>query len=143
MLQAMNTGHDGSISTVHANSPRDALARVENMVLMSGFELPIRAIREQVASALDLIVYLARLRDGSRRVTYVTEVVGMEGQIVTTQDIFVFEQKGLDHEGKVIGRLVPTGIRPRFAETFEEHGITLRSNLFSSFAPTQRPSVWS
>ena len=94
MLQAMNTGHEGSISTIHSNSPRDALSRVENMVLMAGFELPIRAIREQVASALDLIIYLARMRDGTRRLTYITEVVGMEGQMVTTQDIFLFHQKG-------------------------------------------------
>ncbi|MBI3978429.1 MAG: CpaF family protein [Chloroflexi bacterium] len=131
MLQAMNTGHDGSLSTVHANAPRDALARIENMVLMAGLDLPVRAIREQVASAIDLIVHVSRLRDGSRRVTHVTEVVGMEGQIITLQDIFVFQQSGVDGDGRVLGQMRATGLRPRFVERFEEAGIALPPDLFS------------
>jgi len=130
MLQAMNTGHDGSISTVHANSPRDAIARVENMVLMAGLDLPVRAVREQLASALHLIIHLSRFRDGSRRVTHITEVVGMEGQTVTTQDIFVFAHGGVDGDGKIIGSLVSTGIRPTFANRFDELGIALPPDLF-------------
>jgi pilus assembly protein CpaF len=130
MLQAMNTGHDGSLTTVHANTPRDALSRVENMVLMAGLELPARAIREQVASAINLIVHLTRMRDGSRRVTHVTEIVGMESGVVTMQDIFVFEARGLDHQGHVVGAVKPTGLRPQFAERFEQYGIHLPANLF-------------
>ena len=117
MLQAMNTGHDGSLTTGHANSPRDMLARLETMVLMSGMELPIKAIREQIASAVDLIVQQSRLRDGSRKITHITEVQGMEGDIITMQDIFIFEQTGVDEQGKIIGRLKPTGIKPRFFNT--------------------------
>ena len=120
MLNAMNTGHEGSLSTVHANSPRDGLARIENMVLMANLELPDRAIREQMASALDLIVQLSRFTDGVRRVTHVTEVTGMEGQIVTLQDLFRFEQTGLDEDGKILGKMAPTGIRPSFAERFAQ-----------------------
>jgi pilus assembly protein CpaF len=131
MLQAMNTGHEGSLSTVHANSPRDAIARVETMVLMAGMELPIRAIREQLSSALDLIVHLSRLRDGTRRVTKVTEVQGMEGQVVTLQDIFTFEQE-VDADGAIKGRLEPTGIRPAFTERLESHGIRLDASVFGS-----------
>jgi pilus assembly protein CpaF len=133
MLQAMNTGHDGSLTTGHANSPRDMLARLETMVLMSGMELPIKAIREQIASAVDLIVQQSRLRDGSRRITHITEIQGMEGDVVTMQDIFVFEQKGVDPNGKILGRLKPTGIRPKFYEKFEISGIQLPSDLFASF----------
>jgi pilus assembly protein CpaF len=145
MLQAMNTGHEGSISTIHSNSPRDALSRIENMVLMSGFELPIRAIREQVASALDLLVYLQRMRDGTRRVTYVTEVVGMEGQMVTTQDLFLFEHKGMDSKGRLQGELTPTGIRPRFSEKFEQYGIRLPSSIYTAGLgmTTGRGGGWS
>jgi pilus assembly protein CpaF len=129
MLQAMNTGHDGSMSTGHANSPRDMLARLETMVLMAGVDLPVRAIREQIASAVDLIVHQARLKDGSRRITNITEVQGMEGDVIVMQDVFVFEQTGVI-EGKIQGRLKPTGIRPKFVEKFEVMGIHLSPNLF-------------
>ena len=130
MLNAMNTGHEGSLSTVHANSPRDALARVENMVLMANLDLPSQAIREQVASALHLLVQLARLSDGVRRVTHVTEIIGMEGQIVTMQDLFTFNQTGVDPEGRIIGRLAATGLRPTFAERFDQAGIQLPESVF-------------
>ncbi|MET1086198.1 MAG: CpaF family protein [Arthrobacter sp.] len=131
MLQAMNTGHDGSISTVHANSPRDAIARLETLVLMAGMDLPLRAIREQIASAINLIVHISRLRDGTRRVTHVTEVQGMEGDIVTLQDAFTFDYSaGLDAQGRFLGRPTPTGVRPRFAEHFAELGITLSPAVF-------------
>jgi pilus assembly protein CpaF len=129
MLQAMNTGHDGSMSTGHANSPRDMLARLETMVLMAGVDLPVRAIREQIASAVDLIVHQARLKDGTRRITNITEVQGMEGDVIVMQDVFVFEQTGVT-EGKIQGRLKPTGIRPKFVEKFEVMGIHLSPNLF-------------
>ncbi|MBO9325996.1 MAG: CpaF family protein [Roseiflexus sp.] len=130
MLQAMNTGHDGSMTTLHANSPRDAIARIETMCLMAGMDLPVRAIREQIASAINLIVQLARLKDGSRKVVYITEVQGMEGDVVVLSDIFVFEQQGIDERGKVIGQLKPTGIRPRFIDRFEERNIYLPPNIF-------------
>jgi pilus assembly protein CpaF len=129
MLQAMNTGHDGSLSTGHANSPRDMLARLETMVLMAGVDLPVRAIREQIASAVDLIVHQARLKDGTRRITNITEVQGMEGDVIVMQDVFVFEQTGVV-EGKIQGRLKPTGIRPKFVEKFEVMGIHLPPGLF-------------
>ena len=132
MLQAMNTGHDGSLTTAHANSPRDAIARIENMVLMAGFELPVRAIREQVASALDIIVHVSRMSDGTRRVTHVTEVVGMEGQTVTLQDVFLFNQTGVDARGKVQGQTVSTGLRPHFMQRFESAGIHLAPETFSA-----------
>ena len=132
MLQAMNTGHDGSLTTVHSNSPRDTLARIETMVLMAGMDLPIRAIREQVASALDLVVHVHRLRDGTRRVTHVTEVVGMEGDIITLQDIMLFDYgMGVDEDGKYLGRLKATGIRPAFSEHLENFGIKLAPDLFA------------
>jgi pilus assembly protein CpaF len=130
MLNAMNTGHEGSLSTIHANSPRDALARIENMVLMANLDLPDRAIREQMASAIHLLVHLARFTDGVRRVTHVTEVTGMEGQIVTLQDLFVFGQTGVDEEGRILGSIVPTGIRPSFTERFETAGIHLPEGIF-------------
>ncbi|MEO8457792.1 MAG: CpaF family protein [Chloroflexota bacterium] len=130
MLNAMNTGHEGSLSTVHANSPRDGLARIENMVLMANLELPDRAIREQMASALHLIVQLQRGTDGVRRVTHITECTGMEGQVVTLQDLFRFEQTGLDEDGKILGRMAPTGIRPSFAERFAATGIPLPEGIF-------------
>ncbi len=131
MLQAMNTGHDGSLSTVHSNSPRDAVSRLETLVLMAGMELPLRAIREQIASAVDLIIQLTRLRDGTRRVTAVTEVHGMEGQTVTLQDVFVFDYSaGVDSNGRFLGKPKATGIRPRFSERFEELGINLPAGLF-------------
>ena len=136
MLQAMNTGHDGSLTTVHANSPRDTLARLETLVLMSGFDLPVRAIREQMASALDVIVQLTRLRDGTRRVTHVTEVQGMEGDTITLQDVFLFDfRAGVGDDGRFKGTLQPTGIRPRFAQKLEDNGIRLEASIFG--APAQ------
>jgi pilus assembly protein CpaF len=136
MLQAMNTGHDGSLSTVHANSPRDAIARLETLVLMAGMDLPLRAIREQIASAVDVIVQLSRLRDGTRRVTFVTEVQGMEGQTVTLQDAFVFDYAaGVDAKGRFLGKPVPTGIRPRFTDKFIELGIPLSPRVFGTLEP--------
>ena len=129
MLQAMNTGHDGSLSTGHANSPRDILARLETMCLMAGVDLPARAIKEQIASALDLIVQISRLKDGSRKIVNITEVQGMEGEAIVLQDVFVFEQTGYV-KGKVQGRLRPTGIRPKFSEKFEAAGIKLPQGTF-------------
>jgi pilus assembly protein CpaF len=132
MLNAMNTGHEGSLSTIHANSPRDALARIENMVLMANLDLPDRAIREQMSSAINVLVQLQRHSDGVRRVTAVTEVTGMEGQVVTLQDLFKFEQSSVDEEGKIHGRMAPTGIRPSFAERFGHAGIELPEGIFVS-----------
>ena len=129
MLQAMNTGHDGSMTTLHSNAPRDTLSRLETMTLMAGMDLPVRAVREQVASAVDMIVHQERLRDGSRRVVNITEVSGMEGEIITTTDIFVFEQTGME-EGKVIGTLRPTGLRPKFMDKLEAAGIHLPPAIF-------------
>jgi pilus assembly protein CpaF len=129
MLQAMNTGHDGSMSTGHANSPRDMLSRLETMVLMAGVDLPLRAIREQIASAVDLIVHQNRLKDGSRKIVSITEVQGMEGDVIVMQDVFIFEQTGVE-EGRILGRLRPTGIRPKFTERFEVMGIHLPPGLF-------------
>ncbi len=129
MLQAMNTGHEGSMTTAHSNSPRDTLARIETMTLMAGMDLPIRAIREQIASALELVIHLERLRDGTRKVTHVSEIQGMEGDVITMTDIFVFEQTGLE-DGKVIGRLRPTGLRPRFIDKIEASGINLPASIF-------------
>ena len=131
MLQAMNTGHDGSLSTVHANSSRDALSRIETMILMSGISLPMRAMRDYIASALDGIVHVARLADGTRKVVRVTEIVGMEEDIVTTQDIFVFEQEGIDKDGRVRGYHRATGIRPKFSERLMRSGIELPADLFN------------
>jgi pilus assembly protein CpaF len=131
MLQAMNTGHDGSITTVHANSPRDVLSRLETMVLMAGVELPIRAIREQVASAVDLIVHQQRMKDGTRRITQVTEVLGMEGDVITLQDVFAYDfRAGMDERGRLLGTLHPTGLRPRFVERLLDVGIVLPTELF-------------
>ncbi|MBA4180701.1 MAG: type II secretion system protein E [Anaerolinea sp.] len=132
MLQAMNTGHDGSISTIHANTPRDALARLENMVLMAGMDLPARAIREQVASAIHVFIQVQRLQDGSRKVTHVTEISGMEGDTITLQDIFLFKLDRVDDDGKVHGSMRPTGIRPSFIQRFQMAGIELPNNLFGT-----------
>ncbi len=140
MLQAMNTGHDGSLSTVHANSPRDAVARLETLVLMAGMELPLRAIREQIASAVDVVVQLSRLRDGTRRVTAVTEVQGMEGDTVVLQDAFLFDYSaGVDAQGRFLGRPVATGLRPRFADKFADLGITLSADVFAAPHRAGRP----
>jgi pilus assembly protein CpaF len=130
MLQAMNTGHEGSLSTVHANSPRDALSRIETMVLMAGFELPVRAIRQQVSSALDLIVQLDRLDDGSRHVTHITEVQRMEGDTITLQNLFEFEVEQITPDRTVVGSLRPTGLRPNFASKFTRHGLDLPPDVF-------------
>jgi pilus assembly protein CpaF len=131
MLQAMNTGHDGSLTTIHANAPRDTLSRIETMVLMAGFDLPVKAIREQVASAVHLIVQLQRLKDGTRRVTHITEVEGMEGEIITLQDLFLFDYgMGVDESGRYLGRLKPTGIRPSFSDKLADQGIRLPGDLF-------------
>ncbi len=129
MLQAMNTGHDGSMTTAHSNSPRDTLSRLETMTLMAGMDLPVRAIREQISSAVDLVCHQDRMRDGSRRVTYITEVSGMEGDVITTTDIFAFEQTAIE-EGKIIGRLRPTGLRPKFMDKIESSGINLPPSIF-------------
>ena len=139
MLQAMNTGHDGSLTTVHANSPRDTLARLETLVLMAGFDLPVRAIREQMASAIDCIVQLTRLRDGSRRITHITEVQGMEGDVITTQDVFLFDfGMGVDDHGRYRGHLKSTGVRPKFAEKLADQGIRLGSEVFQPEAFAKR-----
>ena len=131
MLQAMNTGHEGSISTLHANSPRDALSRMETMVLMAGVDLPIRAIREQIAAAIDVVIHQSRMRDGSRRLTHISEIEGMEGDIITMQDLFLFDYgMGMDASGKFLGNLKPTGVRPRFTEKLSDVGIELPPALF-------------
>ncbi|MCW2633877.1 MAG: type secretion system protein [Blastococcus sp.] len=136
MLQAMNTGHDGSLSTVHANTPRDAIARLETLVLMAGMDLPLRAIREQIASAVDVVVQITRLRDGTRRVTHVTEVQGMEGETVTLQDAFLFDYSaGVDAHGTFLGKPVPTGVRPRFTDKFDDLGIKLSPRVFGAVDP--------
>jgi pilus assembly protein CpaF len=129
MLQAMNTGHDGSLTTAHANSPRDLMSRLETMVLMAGFDMPVKAIREQIASALDLVVHQSRLRDGSRKIVSISEVVGMEGDIITLQDIFVYRPTGFGADGTV-GNFVPTGIRPGFLEKMVDNGIAVRDEWF-------------
>ena len=131
MLQAMNTGHDGSLTTVHANSPRDVVSRLETMVLMSGMDLPSRAIREQIASAVDIIIHESRLADGSRKVTAITEVTGMEGQQIVMQDLFTFRQTGVDENGKIIGTFKPTGAMPTFFDTLKSRGISLDPRIFS------------
>ncbi len=139
MLQAMNTGHDGSLTTLHANNPRDSLSRLETLVMMAGFDLPVRAIREQISSAVDLIVQLQRLRDGTRRITHVTEVDGMEGDIITLQDIFLFDFKaGADDSGRYKGDLQPTGVRPKFSQKLADNGIRLAPEMFAA-ASRQAP----
>jgi pilus assembly protein CpaF len=130
MLQAMNTGHDGSLTTAHANTPRDTLSRLETMVLMSGMDLPVRAIREQIASAIDVIVQQSRFSDGSRKITHITEVTGMEGDVITMQDIFTYRQEGLDEDGRVRGRYVASGFVPQFYEELQRRGIGVNMNIF-------------
>lgn len=129
MLQAMNTGHDGSMTTAHSNSPRDTLSRIETMTMMAGMDLPARAIREQTAAAIDLVVHQERMRDGTRKVVSITEISGMEGDVITMTDLFVFEQTGYE-DGKVMGRLRPTGLRPKFMEKIESSGIHLPPSIF-------------
>jgi pilus assembly protein CpaF len=131
MLQAMNTGHDGSMTTLHANSPRDALHRMETMVMMAGMDLPMRAIREQIASAIHLIIQLERMQDGSRRITQVSEITGIGSEAITMSDLFVFQHQGV-REGKIMGRLMPTGIRPRFMERLQNLNITLPPQVFGA-----------
>jgi len=132
MLQAMNTGHDGSLTTGHANSPRDMLSRLETMVLMAGMDLPVRAIREQIASAIDLIIHQSRLRDGSRRITHITEVQNMEGDVIVLQDLFNFIQTGVDDDGRVIGEFRATGMRPKFIDRLEVSGYKLPVEVFTN-----------
>jgi len=142
MLQAMNTGHDGSLTTVHSNSPRDTLSRIETMSLMAGMDLPVRVIREQMASALDLIVHLSRLRDGTRRVTHISEVMGMEGDVIVLQDLYLYDYgMGLNPDGKFLGHLKSTGIRPSFGERLANHGISLESSLFTGEQFVRRAAV--
>jgi pilus assembly protein CpaF len=130
MLQAMNTGHDGSLTTVHANTPRDALSRVETMVAMAGLDMPQRSVRSQIASAIDVVIQLSRLSDGRRKLVSLQEITGMEGEIVTMQEIFTFERQGIDSERNVLGEIVPTGVRPKFAEKLKLSGYPLAANLF-------------
>jgi pilus assembly protein CpaF len=140
MLQAMNTGHDGSLTTIHANSTRDAISRAETMVMMAGFDLPIRAIREQIASAVDLVVQLSRMRDGSRKLVSISEVVGLEGDVVTMQDLARYEQRGLDKDGRVVGDFVFTGVQPMCLRKFEEYGVTYDVRNLSNM--TMRAVSW-
>lgn len=130
MLQAMNTGHDGSLATGHSNSPRDMISRLETMVLMAGIDLPVKAIREQIAGAIDLIIQQSRLKDGTRKITHITEVQGMEGDVIVLQDIFVFQQERLDEMGKIVGKMIPTGVRPKFYERLETSGIHIPASVF-------------
>jgi pilus assembly protein CpaF len=130
MLQAMNTGHDGSLTTVHANTPRDVISRLETMVLMSGMDLPVRAIREQISSAIDLIVHESRFSDGSRKIAKITEIVGQEGEQITMQDIFEYEQKGVDEDGRVIGEFKPTGSVPTFIDAIRARGLSINRSMF-------------
>jgi pilus assembly protein CpaF len=130
MLQAMNTGHDGSLTTIHANTPRDALARLETMIQMTGMRLSDRAMRQQIASAINLVVQVARLTDGTRRITSISEITGMEGETITMQEVFIFDRKGVDKDGKVLGRFRPTGVRPRFAERLKLYGMQLPRSFF-------------
>jgi pilus assembly protein CpaF len=143
MLQAMNTGHEGSLTTLHANSPRDALSRLETMVAMAELSLPDRAVRSQIASAIDIIIQVSRLSDGTRRVKQVSEVVGMEGDVITLQDIFTYEQTGIDDSGRVIGRLRPTGIRPRCMDKLHAYGIEMAADAFADTPKEPRTERWT
>jgi pilus assembly protein CpaF len=134
MLQAMNTGHDGSLTTVHANSPRDAISRLETLVLMAGMDLPIKIVRQQISSAVDVIVQMSRMRDGTRKITAITEVAGMEGDVVVLSDIFKFIQSGVDPDGKIVGQAKPTGIRPLFGPRLETAGFKLGAEIFGATA---------
>lgn len=134
MLQAMNTGHEGSLTTIHANTARDALGRLETMILMAGANLPDRAMREQISSALDLIIQVTRLSDGTRRITSIVEITGMEGPVTATQEIFRFRRRGISPEGQVIGDFEPTGVRPQFMERLRVAGVEIQNELFSEAA---------
>ena len=131
MLSAMNTGHSGSLTTVHANNPRESLGRLETLVMMAGMGLPLKAIRETISSAVNLIVQQSRMNDGSRKVTHISEIIGMQGEVVTLQDIFVYKQEGLDKNRKIIGRFVPTGFIPKFVEEMEAKGMKISRGLFA------------
>jgi len=135
MLQAMNTGHEGSMTTIHANTPRDALARLETMVLMSGFDLPLKAMRTQIASAVDLVVQSSRLQGGPRKITSIAEITGMEENVISMQELFTFDKKGIGQDGRVIGMFKPTRIRPRFLERLRVSGIILPPSLFERETP--------
>lgn len=138
MLQAMNTGHDGSLTTVHANTPRDAMTRIETLTMMAGYDLPIKAIREQMSSAVDLVIQIGRQRDGSRKISHITEVQGMEGEVIILQDIFLFDfGAGVGEDGKLLGTLQPTGVRPKFAEKLSDHGIKLGAEVFTPSRSTR------
>jgi pilus assembly protein CpaF len=130
MLQAMNTGHDGSLTTVHANSPRDAIARLETMVQMANLNMPEKAVRKQIVSAVTLVLHMARFNDGTRRLTHITEITGMEGDVVLMQDVFVFEKQGVSPEGRMLGTFTATGVRPRFEEKLRASGISLAADFF-------------
>jgi len=130
MLQAMNTGHDGSLTTIHANTPRDALGRLETMIQMTGMRLSDRAMRQQIASAISLVIQVARLTDGTRRITSISEITGMEGETITMQEVFIFDRKGVDKDGRVLGKFRPTGVRPRFAERLKLYGFQLPRSFF-------------
>jgi pilus assembly protein CpaF len=132
MLQAMNTGHDGSLTTIHANSSRDALTRVETLVAMAGLNLSTKSLRNYISSALDVIIQLTRLSDGTRKITSVQEITGMEGDVITLQEIFTYEQKGVDQQGRLTGRFRATGVRPKFMERFAARGVTIQSDLFDA-----------
>jgi pilus assembly protein CpaF len=140
MLQAMNTGHDGSMTTLHANKPRDALARLETLVLMAGFDLPVRAIRAQIVSAINVIIHLERMRDGSRKVVQISELVGMEDDIVSMQDVFRFNRTGIDADGNVTGRFVPSGIRPRLIDRMMDLGLPIPEEMQPLFPNLVRPA---
>ena len=137
MLQAMNTGHAGSLTTLHSNNPRECLQRLETLVMMAGLNLPSKAIRETIGSAVNLVIQLSRLSDGSRKITYISEVTGMQGDVITTQDIFLFKQEGLDKKRNIIGRFVPTGFVPKFVEEMEAKGMRISRNLFSPRGSSQ------
>lgn len=132
MLQAMNTGHDGSLTTAHANSPRDLISRLETMVLMSGMDMPVKAIREQVASALDIIVHQARLKDGTRKIVSITEVVGMEGDTITLQELYAYKSSGVDVRGNINGEFISTGVRPSFVDKLAAGGVIVRDDWFTN-----------
>jgi pilus assembly protein CpaF len=137
MLQAMNTGHDGSLTTLHANTPRDALSRLETMISMANLDLPERAMRQQIASAINVVIQVSRLSDGSRKLMQVSEIVGMEGDIITMQDIFVYEREGVGDHDRVLGQFRATGIRPRFSDRLKSYGIDLSALLFSNPSPAE------